>query len=283
MKDSRLVPLVLRAVVALIMSFTSAVVLAENIDPDNDGSQYAYAENAGWMNAEPSGDGGPGLEVGDFTLTGWMWGENTGWISLSCQNTVSCGAVNYGVTNNGDGILSGSAWSEKEGWVSFSCANSASCGAASYGVTIGPFTGIFSGRAWAENIGWITFASPGPNPFGVKTSWRCSPLAGSLTLTVDSTQLSWTNLLAATAYDVVSGSLATLRNTGGDYSVATTACIADDEPATSVPFPGTPAVGEGFWFLLRGDNCGGGTYESGGPGQVGLRDAEIAASGNACP
>ena len=33
---------------------------AENIDPDNDGSQYAWGENVGWMNLEPGGDGGPG-------------------------------------------------------------------------------------------------------------------------------------------------------------------------------------------------------------------------------
>ena len=34
---------------------------AENIDPDNDGSQYAYAENVGWINAEPSGNGADGV------------------------------------------------------------------------------------------------------------------------------------------------------------------------------------------------------------------------------
>ena len=32
--------------------------MAENIDPDNDDSQYAWAENVGWINAEPGGDGG---------------------------------------------------------------------------------------------------------------------------------------------------------------------------------------------------------------------------------
>ena len=31
---------------------------AENIDPYNDGSQYTYGENVGWLNFEPStGDG----------------------------------------------------------------------------------------------------------------------------------------------------------------------------------------------------------------------------------
>ena len=27
---------------------------AGNVDPDNDGSRYAWAENAGWLNLEPS-------------------------------------------------------------------------------------------------------------------------------------------------------------------------------------------------------------------------------------
>ena len=66
---------------------SATMVNAENIDPTNDGSKYAYAENVGWLNAEPSGDGGPGIQVDNLTLTGWMWGENAGWVSLSCVNT----------------------------------------------------------------------------------------------------------------------------------------------------------------------------------------------------
>jgi len=35
---------------------------------------------------------------------------------------------------------------------------------------------------------------------------------------------------------------------------------------------------------VRGANCGAaGTFDSGGPGQVGFRDGEIAASPNRCP
>ena len=96
---------------------------AENIDPANADEQYAYGENVGWINAEPLGDGGSGVEVFDDKLTGWLWGENIGWISMSCENTFSCGTVNYGVTNDGDGHLGGYAWSENTGWVSMSCEN----------------------------------------------------------------------------------------------------------------------------------------------------------------
>src|SRR6059036_871051 len=65
--------------------------IAENIDPASDGSQYAYAENVGWINAEPFGNGGPGLQVDDFEVTGFMWGENVGWINLSREVTSTCG------------------------------------------------------------------------------------------------------------------------------------------------------------------------------------------------
>ena len=58
----------------------------------------------GWINAEPSGDAGPGLNVGDDELSGWMWAENVGWISLSCANTLSCADTGYGVTNDGSGV-----------------------------------------------------------------------------------------------------------------------------------------------------------------------------------
>ena len=58
----------------LLLVVLSGIAIAENVDPSNDGSQYAYAENAGWINAEPSGDGGPGVTVADFELSGWMWG-----------------------------------------------------------------------------------------------------------------------------------------------------------------------------------------------------------------
>jgi hypothetical protein len=158
---------------ATVMVFLgSQPVFAENIDPDDDGSQYAYGENVGWLNAEPLGDGGPGVEVEDSKLAGYIWAENIGWVSLSCENTSSCASVNYGVMNDGNGNLSGYAWAENVGWISFSCENTANCGAVDYGVTIDPATGVFSGKAWTENIGWMSFDSTDAITFGVSTSWR---------------------------------------------------------------------------------------------------------------
>ena len=77
------------AMLALTVSLESTVAAAETIDPNNDGSQFAWSDNGGWINFEPSL--GPGVTVTSPTLTGW--------ISLSCQGTGTCGQVNYGVTN----------------------------------------------------------------------------------------------------------------------------------------------------------------------------------------
>lgn len=85
--------------ILIIWSFAGAPLLvAENIDPYDDGSQYAYGENVGWLNFEPNT--GDGVQVAGYKLTGYVWAENVGWISMSCENTASCGAggVDFGVT-----------------------------------------------------------------------------------------------------------------------------------------------------------------------------------------
>lgn len=142
------------------------------------GSRFVWSENAGWINAQSSGFGGPGVQVDEFKLSGWMWAENLGWISLDCSNRSSCGTVNYGVDNSG---------------------------------------GVLTGYAWSENVGWISFDSSGVNPFQLETSWTCSLPIGSpdLTMTklVGSTQLSWSPLPGVLAFDVTRGDLDGLRTT----------------------------------------------------------------------
>jgi hypothetical protein len=251
------------------------MTFAENINPANDESKYAWSENLGWINAQPGGAGGPGVRVSDSGLTGWAWSENAGWISLSCMNR-SCVGGNYGVTNDGAGTLAGYAWSENVGWINF-----APIGA---GVVIDPRTGIFSGRAWSENAGWITFSSAGPNPFRVATSWRPVGATGLNAGNAGGSDvlLSWTAVSGATTFDVVRGGLSALRSTNGNFQSATLHCIADDTTATSITTGGDPSVGDGYWFLVRGSTYGGaGTYNEGT--QVESRDAGINASGNGCP
>jgi hypothetical protein len=270
---------------AMPLLLAGAGTLAENMNPGSDGSKYAWSENLGWLNAQPGGPGGPGVHVSGASLTGWMWSENAGWISLSCANT-SCAPVGYGVTNDGCGTLAGYAWSENLGWINFApatCGGDPTCG-----VRIVPTTGIFGGRAWSENAGWVTFASAGPNPYQMATAWRALPPAGSSVVTATTpggfdVSLAWTALAGATEYDVVAGDLNALRASGGNFQSATLGPVECRTAGGTVTDSADPSVGNGYWFLVRGRNCGGvGTYDSGDPGQVGLRDAEIAASGHDC-
>ena len=274
------------AIAALMCLLCFGPSRAENVDPDNDGSHFAWSENLGWLNARPGGPGGPGIQVADAGLTGWIWSENAGWISLSCANSASCGTSSYGVANNGCGTLSGYAWSENAGWINFA---PATCGAdPTCGVKIDPASGTFAGRAWSENTGWITFSATSPVAYKIVTSWRPVAMTGTPNVfaakPAGSASLAWTPLPGATSYDVVRGSVSALRSSGGDYQTATQACAADNTSATSLAMGADPAVGEGIWFLVRGVGCAGaGTYDSGAASQSGLRDAEIAASGSACP
>jgi len=171
--------------IVFTLALSGSAVLAENIDPNSDDSQYAYGENIGWLNAEPLGDGGPGVEVEVSKLTGYIWAENVGWVSLSCENTSSCDTVYFGVTNDGSGSLSGYGWGENVGWISFSCENTGGCGTVDHGVTIDPFTGEFGGHAWGENVGWIAFSSTGAVPFGVVTAWPENQCEGDFNLDGD--------------------------------------------------------------------------------------------------
>lgn len=145
-----------------------SIVYGENIDPNNDASQYAWGENVGWLNAEPLGDGGPGVQVEEIKLTGYIWAENIGWISLSCENTSSCARVDYAVTNDSAGLLSGYAWGENVGWLNFD--PNVPGDPNRYGVNIDS-EGNFSGWSWGQNIGWVHFQSAGPVPYKVRTSW----------------------------------------------------------------------------------------------------------------
>jgi RHS repeat-associated protein len=145
----------------LFAKSTVSYAQGENIDPDNNGSQYAWGENVGWLNLEPGGDAGPGVEVSDERLHGFIWGENIGWISMDP-------ATGGGVFIDGYGNLSGFAWGENVGWINFA----PSGGGPATGVKIDPCTGEFSGFAWGENIGWINFGPFQQFQGSAKTSWR---------------------------------------------------------------------------------------------------------------
>jgi hypothetical protein len=113
---------------------------------------------------------------------------------------------------------------------------------------------------------------------------RGTPDTVRIHLSVGASALSWTPVGGARAYDVVRGDLATLQASGGDFSVATEACLGNDLEATSLDYSDQPPAGGGWWFLVRGI-CAEGpmTYQSLAGNQGGVRDEEIEASGVACP
>lgn len=153
----------LSILVTLILGAASAS--AENIDPNEDGSQYAYGENVGWVNFEPARrERNVGATVSDHNVTGFIWAENIGWINLDPNDS----DPNSGVKNDTTGRLSGLAWGENVGWINFD--PQVPGDANHYGVTI-DHEGNFDGWAWAENIGWIHLRSTSPVAYKVQTSW----------------------------------------------------------------------------------------------------------------
>ena len=97
------------------------------------------------------------------------------------------------------------------------------------------------------------------------------------------TTLSW-SAGGVGLFDVVRGDLGVLRSTGGDFTQALNAiapasdvCMVNDGPAlTTNDTKADPPSGRGYIYVLRPvAGCGeGGTYDSGGPTQVGSRDAD---------
>ncbi len=82
------------------------------------------------------------------------------------------------------------------------------------------------------------------------------------------TDLSWLPLDGqagpSTRYDVIKGTLAALHSSGAFSSVA---CLEEDVPTSGIVSPNEmPAAGDGFWYLVRGENpCGSGTWGDGTP------------------
>jgi len=159
------------------------------------------------------------------------------------------------------------------------------------GVSIDPTTGVFAGHGWGENMGWVSFVSTGTNPYRIKTGWTCDPPppppVGSPVLLLGEagpeTVLDWAGIAGDSGYDVVFGELTPLRISSAPFVAATLGCLAENLTTNSLTFSADPAANEGFWFLVRGANCGGsGTQDTGEPTQVAPRDPGIVGSGNDC-
>lgn len=138
--------------------FSPFLLNAAGIDSTD---QYAWGEDIAWLNF---GISGANVDVSDTELTGYIWSETKGWISLNCSNTSSCFDSDFKVSNDGAGNLSGYAWGENIGWIDFSA------------VTIDA-DGYFLGYATGDISGDISFNCLNTNScassdFKVRTDWR---------------------------------------------------------------------------------------------------------------
>ncbi|MBP7147915.1 MAG: hypothetical protein KBD01_10250 [Acidobacteria bacterium] len=105
-----------------------------------------------------------------------------------------------------------------------------------------------------------------------------------LVLTLDAANLNWTEVYGTIGYDVVRGGLGVLLETAGDFTAALNSCVVNDTIQSSWPHGVDPAAGSADWFLARAVlGTGPLSYDILGGGQVGTRDAEIAAAPDACP
>jgi hypothetical protein len=146
---------------AVVVVAGSMVLADGNIDPTNN---FAWSENAGWINFAPSNGG---VTVTAYQgLSGYAWAENIGWVQLAYPNTtyLNTSATDWGVkiVNN---ALQGFAWSENAGWINFNPGNNSQ-------VTIDPATGQFDGYAWGESVGWIHLRGTAKDAttYGVRTT-----------------------------------------------------------------------------------------------------------------
>jgi hypothetical protein len=196
--------LILTILAAAVCPF-AAPALAENIDPCEDGSQYAYGQNVGWFNFEPNQ--GPGVVVSTQQLAGYVWVPNIGWVNLAPQDY-------GGVYVDGTGKLSGYAWSANAGWINFD--PNVPADSNHYGVTIDS-NGVFDGWAYGQNVGWIHFQSVSPVAYKVQADVLeltvVSPNGGESLYSGNTCQITWDTL--GTVNDVV---IEYSTNNGSDWT-----------------------------------------------------------------
>jgi hypothetical protein len=120
----------------------------------NASNKYAYAANAGWVNA--AGDVTNGVVVGETYCSGFMYGANFGWVNVgdgSPDNGTAysnLSGTDYGVNLDPGGNLRGFAYAANVGWINFEAMGDPQ---------VDLLTGTMSGSAYAANMGWISLSN----------------------------------------------------------------------------------------------------------------------------
>jgi len=106
----------------------------------------------------------------------------------------------------------------------------------------------------------------------------------ALHLAVGPASLGWDQLPQAIGFDVVTGDVGRLRESGGDFSIATGDCLANDWSGNALADPSAPSAGRASWYLIRYVNSfAAGSYDDEPPSLVASRDPGINLSPTACP
>ena len=101
------------------------------------------------------------IRITDDGFTGFAWSALAGYIVMSCESTTSgCIEANgrFEVEVDRNGKLSGFAWGENTGWINFGPFENNDAPQVQISET-GYFAGVDGdiGYAWSENYGWIKF------------------------------------------------------------------------------------------------------------------------------
>lgn len=122
---------------------------------------------------------------GNQEVTGWLWSDNIGWISMNCSNSGTCGTSNYKVLiDDVTGNFSGYGWSDNIGWVSFQSSDVAGCPSGSCPanvdlVSTGQVTGwakaLSAGGGWD---GWISLRRTASPAYGVDMDLNTGAFSG---------------------------------------------------------------------------------------------------------
>ena len=147
---------------------TPMTIGQSNVSEDN---KLAWGENIGWTNWRDAdgGDAGvvftdlnlPIVPVGDPVayLSGSVWSENGGWITVGNGNGPYGGFGGgggfdppfYGVNILTTSFMKGFAWGENIGWINFGTEPFIGADGARFDFA----EGRLRGYAWSENEGWI--------------------------------------------------------------------------------------------------------------------------------
>lgn len=157
--------LITRLALAVAVAFGGDSAMAQtSVVPAH---RYGWSENCGFLNWRDAGvpSGSAGATIGARFLSGWIWGENIGWINLGdgspsngdqYSNPLTgpiTGVPDFGVNRDPmTGRLTGYAWGENVGWLNFAGGASAT---PPNPARIEPGAIRIRGYVWGENIGWI--------------------------------------------------------------------------------------------------------------------------------